>query len=444
MASISYSGKTSTSVKITISGLSNPFNTSYFKEAGVTDKNFTNGTSSLPGDIIESKSASSSGSSTSVSFTVSGLSPDTSYSWYGYTQAKNGFYYYVGKVSFTTDPEELLEPYISGYTTTSTSIELEFDDLDDCPYIQVMYRKSGSSSVSYEPTNDYKKLTTSRNTITLTDLEPGETYVISFRYSVDGESPDGTVQYRNITTDSAPSDNILVNGVYGLWHSYYEYTGYKWSKTSLTFEIKFSGGYPFHSSYFIEAGITNKEFITSSTTKPSNVLATVTAENPGLGTVEITVSGLSAGSLLSAYLYVKTINGTYVPIPFGNIVGICGKYVATKPNSLSYTSGHVPAPGVEINLLASDIQKFIRGADCVSRWMFDLTSCGIDIDKVVQGKPIYASTYIDFYEFIDQVRDKISFTNVFSITNIAKDKPIAASDLNNLVTALNNMLNAIP
>ncbi len=78
-----------------IDNLNNSFTSSYYISAGVTNYTFTGSGVSSIGGIAGSKYATSSGGY-SVTGTVYGLIPGTSYTWWGFAQAANGLYYNTG------------------------------------------------------------------------------------------------------------------------------------------------------------------------------------------------------------------------------------------------------------------------------------------------------------------------------------------------------------
>ena len=112
---------------------------------------------------------------------------------------------------------------------------------------------------------------------------------------------------------------------------------------------------------------------------------------------------------------------------------------ATKPDNVAYTSGHEPASGEEVSLLASDINKFIHAMDRTHLWMFDEMSMGHE--DVSAGDPIYAATYATFYDALERVKDDKSFTNSFS--TVTKGSPIEAANLIFLKNSINNMLGVL-
>ena len=91
-----------TAFEIEVTGLGNAFNTSYYKRIGVSYGPLSSdGTSTAPSNIVYSEYATSSGTSTTVSFNVSKstlsgyLSYSGEFSVYVWAQAYNGNYYYL-------------------------------------------------------------------------------------------------------------------------------------------------------------------------------------------------------------------------------------------------------------------------------------------------------------------------------------------------------------
>lgn len=136
--------------------LSKAFNlTNDYIEAGITDVEFVNGSSELPGSKYNPVSAPSSGTSTQVSVTVTGLKPETTYYFYGYTFAKNGCYYCVGdEVEVTTDSADYSAPIIESFdveqVTPYSNLEIAWSFYAENLYwdvttYKVQARKKGDS-----------------------------------------------------------------------------------------------------------------------------------------------------------------------------------------------------------------------------------------------------------------------------------------------------------
>lgn len=116
MASIQVTSKNSSSVTFKFT-LTYAFNSSNYIEVGITDKEFTNESSELPGSrLMPVTTAPSSGTSTKVYVTITGLEPETTYYLYGYALTPNGYYYCVGdEVEVTTDSVSYPAPIIESF-----------------------------------------------------------------------------------------------------------------------------------------------------------------------------------------------------------------------------------------------------------------------------------------------------------------------------------------
>jgi len=82
--------------------LSDYFDTSNYIRAGVCNQPFTNGQSAAPNGIVAFNNATSSNIATVTGGTITGQSPGTTYTLYGFAQADNGLYYQAGSASITT------------------------------------------------------------------------------------------------------------------------------------------------------------------------------------------------------------------------------------------------------------------------------------------------------------------------------------------------------
>lgn len=211
------------------------------------------------------------------------------------------------------------------------------------------------------------------------------------------------------------------------------------------------GDYDFSSEYFVEAGVLYGGYFTvASTSAPREdyIVATATPSSSGSSQVVMTDSttSLSAGSTATYMAYLKTINGTYMPIPAKNpsTTNAVQFKIATKPDNVVYTSGYEPTAGEEVNLLASDICKFIHVMDRTNFWFTDNETSGIDESIVVTGALIRASTFGNdngFYEKLNDFGNYKKFTRTFE--NVTAGSPIYAANLIFLKTSINNMLGVL-
>lgn len=185
--------KTDSSASFTIS-LSNPFNTSYYKEVTVGTGTTTEGSSTRPTGVVWSKTAPSSNSSSNVTGTESGLSSNTSYSWNAYAQAANGNYYSAGSATFTT---LLSTPswYYSNTIKGCTSIYLDWSSVSGATSYDFFYKNSGSSL--------WNTVNTTSTDQTVSGLSQGTTYNFAVRALSSSNNSDTT--YADATTLDTPS-----------------------------------------------------------------------------------------------------------------------------------------------------------------------------------------------------------------------------------------------
>lgn len=121
MASLSVSSITDTTAYWTVSDLSNPFNTDWYMRMVISTGTVSNGSSTAPSGILDSKDAPATGTDTSVSSSMFGLTPNTTYTVYAYAQvASDGKYYSAGSFTFTTEPEPSSRPDGFAWTNTFT------------------------------------------------------------------------------------------------------------------------------------------------------------------------------------------------------------------------------------------------------------------------------------------------------------------------------------
>lgn len=453
MASISYKSSSITyeSVEVTISDLSSDFNSSNFKAVGVTDVSFANGATSLDGKNIGSKSAPSSGSARSVEFEVNGLDSGKNYTLYGYAQAKNGQYYSVsGSISFKTKSV----PSVDKVTVSGNSVTIKFDDYDDYKYVNVMYRpEDGGSSTLKE--SGYVNLSTNSGNVKISDLWYSTDYIFSFQFSVDKKDLAGTVTSAGSFSVGALtiSDADLLKGCTARWYNYAAGNTGKWNTTSPQFLISM-GEYPFSSQYFMEAGIcytASGDFTKPNTNRPSPVKDNdddPSIEGESSVRLGYTDSSLKNGGKLEFTAFLRTINGTYMPVPA--VVPIKDSneyefYVYTKPSNVAYSTGYVPKKDEVVQLKADDINTFIGALNLVNAWFEDKADSGID--NVKSGEPIAAVTYggddnsDGFYQKLTAFKKYKNFTMTFK--DVERGDDISAENMNALPVSINNMLGAI-
>ena len=146
MATTSITSISTNSLRWQIRSLGNPFNTTYYMEAGIASASFTDGTSSRP-SVIDSVAAPSSGTSynaPSTSKLASGSwTPGRQYTSYGFARAANGNYYRAGSATYTMDIDT--PTGLSSGTVTNNSIFISWNAVSGAEYYIVRYRPEGGS-----------------------------------------------------------------------------------------------------------------------------------------------------------------------------------------------------------------------------------------------------------------------------------------------------------
>lgn len=203
-----------------IAGLSNPFNTTYYIEAGYSANAVTDGTSTRP-SVISSVLATSSGSSYSSSveyYSSSGTyTPGKQYTSYGWVRAANGKYYSAGSATYTMNIFAPSAPSI-GQTWTD-AIYITWNSVSGAVDYTIRYNRSGGS---------YSYITTSNTYRTISPLTPGTTYYFSVMangqnksssYSTESSGTTSQTQLpvptlnTSLTTKTATSISVTINAV---------------------------------------------------------------------------------------------------------------------------------------------------------------------------------------------------------------------------------------
>ena len=382
--------------------------------------------------------------SSNNSITLSGLEYGETYAIsfrYGTSSTSQAGVSSYGQISI----DELDVPSATG-TVSGNSIILTFSNYSDCPYISVLYRPTSASSP--EETG-YKKISSSSRTITLSGLQYGETYAVSFRYSVDSITQEGTVSLGTFYITPFATDAELVAGCKAYWYNYANGNRDRWYEHTATVCVKMGEDYDFDSAYFIEAGVIWRDVFNN----PSTSLDTEQVKNTTVATEErrdvvvITYkwSELSPMATANHMVYLKTINGTYMPIPAAK-PSTSNSYqfaVGILPEKVDFTDGYVPEQGQEVKLKATDIVTFIKTMNYMYRWFYDSESCGVDLDLVNSGGAIYAETYSGLYDALNSINSLMYFTMPYVNTYLQRGKSIRAEDMLNLRESINNLIGVL-
>ena len=284
-------------------------------------------------------------------------------------------------------------------------------------------------------------------------LTPGTPYTIGCRVTV----PYGNQYYigggKGSFTTAKADDEDLVAGCTARWYNYAAGNTGSWSKNTPEIVISM-GDYPFSSKYFMEAGMcytASGDFTKPNTNRPSYVKDNNDSPtDTGVDSVRLsyTDTTLGAGGRLQFTAFLRTINGTYMPIPAVSPINSNNDYefyVITKPNNVAYTTGYVPKKDEVVNIKASDINTFIHVLDLTNAWFTDVEGAGIS--EVEAGQPIAAVTYggddttDGFYEKLNDYKGYKNFT--MSFQDVKPTDPISASNMNALPISINNMLGVL-
>lgn len=164
-----------------ISGYANPFNKSYYIDAGITTKNFTSGTTTRPSGIIDSVSAPSSGSRyySTGSFECE---PGT-YTFYSFTQTYNGQYWTTGSDTVTVTAAIPSPSAYYSVTATESSITISVKGVasasDYWCYFRCFVYLDGVEVDRSSDSSGGMPYHTSNFTWTASGLKPGTTYTVS-------------------------------------------------------------------------------------------------------------------------------------------------------------------------------------------------------------------------------------------------------------------------
>lgn len=200
MATLNIFNETDTGASWTVSGLSNPFNTTYYQSIVISTGTVADGSSSPPSGILDTVSAPSSGSSTSVTDSFStGLSPGTSTTLYAYaTAASDGKYYSAGSDVANT-LTQLSTPSVNSYTVKYRSIDVVVSSVSGAEQYKLEVRDENLSLVS--------SVTSVSTSLTASGLSVNTLYLFRVR----AEDTNGShvtsnwSSYTQVTTLASPS-----------------------------------------------------------------------------------------------------------------------------------------------------------------------------------------------------------------------------------------------
>jgi len=149
------------------------FDSSNYIRAGISTSPVSSGQSSPPSGILGYTNAPSSNSGSAVEGTATGLTPGTTYNFYGFVQAANGLYYPAGSYSVTTTDKPATPPAPTLVYRLDGGFRLEWEEV---PGLILGYR------LRVRRGYDNYTITTSILTLnprSVTGLQYGVTYYVS-------------------------------------------------------------------------------------------------------------------------------------------------------------------------------------------------------------------------------------------------------------------------
>lgn len=160
-----------------ITGLSSPFNQSWYGAAGIARSPVSSGQSSDPDNVIDFTTAPESGSSYSTP-TKSQYADVGEYTIYGWTQAANGLYYPAGSATITVTPSVTYPSFTTSVSGQSVTVNVTHGSQTSYNAFRIYIRESDGT----ESTIDDISTHTGDFTISFLWLKAGQDYVINVGY----------------------------------------------------------------------------------------------------------------------------------------------------------------------------------------------------------------------------------------------------------------------
>lgn len=178
-----------------ITGLSSPFNQTYYQGACLARSNYGDGLSSLNYFTYQS-APSSSGNYYTPKYSRNASAG--SYTYYAYMRAANGKYYYAGSDSVTVTEESVTIPSYSVGVLSDTSIRFYISDASTYTYFRIFVRTQSGTTVK-----DIWVNIRGGGNYDVTGLSPRTTYTVNVAYNTINQSAGSTwLGSRTVTTTS--------------------------------------------------------------------------------------------------------------------------------------------------------------------------------------------------------------------------------------------------
>lgn len=324
MASLSLSSPTTSGCSWSVSGLSSDWNTTNYIKIVISTGTTTSGSSTPPSGIKSTKTAPSSGTSRSVSGSVSGLSSNTTYTFYAYAQVPSGKYYSAGSSSITTDKPTLSIPSLSKISSTSSSIQVTASSISgaeeyyiECKNGGESYYHQGGRTKTFSGLNSNTTYTFKTRALDTDESHYDSSLSSSYNYSTDS-IPDTTnptcsitspangiwTKDNSITINATASDNVAVDYV----NFYLAELGTiqdSSSPYSANFDISglSNGSYTFSvRAYDTSGNFSTQQYVTINIdrTAPSRNIDSTSSTS---SSITVNASGLDSGSGMNGFIF---------------------------------------------------------------------------------------------------------------------------------------------
>lgn len=264
-----------------------------------------NGTSSPPfGTIAKNYPPPPPGSTYGTGGTVTGLSPGTTYTFYGFAQSVNGNYYPAGSFTFTTEeeppPDPPDPPYNISHSVTENSARITFTKGYGADSTEVEYKHGGQSN--------YTSVTTSSSSFNLEGLLYGTTYVYRLRSHGEGGSSSWTSLRYFTTEEDLPDRPSDFSWTYPkISGSNFKLTPTEWN--SFTSRINAFREYKGFSPVSFTTAVNGNDFTAKMFNQARNAIAALSAYFTGGRTIPGEMVGISD---VSNPIYANEIRASYL------------------------------------------------------------------------------------------------------------------------------------
>lgn len=356
-------------------------------------------------------------STTTNSFTFTGLTGNRSYTLGCIVDDFDGNNSAIAQATYTTPPSDVTPPTITSFTvdsTTQTSIVVSMTASDASGIFRLNFSRSVGSSSTPSPTDTNAEIIqrdgVTSATVTFSGLTPG------FYYTISGQAIDNaqlsTIQtisnVRTVIPDQAGAvTNATATGS----------TSFTWFISGLS--------QAFNTANYQNVGIFGQPFTTDSPTQPAALIQTIVAPASGASTTTPTATStgaVSAGTTYTLYGGAQAANGRWYTAGSATI--------STRPTNFAWTTPKVAITG-DFNVTATEWSGFtstingFRAYKKLANAVFTPAATGNDFTAVI------------FNEARTAINDLTPPTAV-PILGV-KGNDVLASQLNGLRDSLNSV-----